>query len=89
MPCHSEPSYKEIDREQRFRDITTRLACFYCRRLELAGIPIPDWAVEWWRYHKKQDAKEKREHDQQRLQAKLKHRALSRLSVSERKALGL
>ena len=48
MPCDSGPSWEDVDKERRLRDITARLACSYCRQLEAAGETIPLWAEEWW-----------------------------------------
>ena len=60
MPCRVDnppPTVKYVENPQQKKDleITTRLACRYCRKLELSQKPIPEWASEWWQKHKKRD----------------------------------
>lgn len=93
MPCESGPSQRDLELEQQDRDITARLACLWCRRLERLNKPIPPWARRWWREHKQFDAERRKEEAQQRKQQAVKARALkkarSALSKAERAALGL
>lgn len=54
MPCYDDrPTCYLTDYEHQ---TMTRLACDYCKSLEAAGKPIPEWAVKWWGNHKRMDA---------------------------------
>ena len=58
MPCSDGRDFRDREDDLKMRrilDITTRVACEYLNQLEAEGKPIPDYAKEWWEYHKKHD----------------------------------
>ena len=89
MPCDSGPSYNDIQREREDRDVSARLACVYCRILESKNLPIPEYAENWWKRHKKIDADRKEAKNRSRLKDALRKQALGKLTDEELMALGL
>lgn len=75
MPCYDERNSSSYMQEHEVKplreklNITTQLACQYCRNLDKQGLPIPEYAREWWKAHKvvdeqrrQQEAKQQRGH---------------------------
>lgn len=61
MPCtDGGVPYEDFNQQERL-DIATRLACAYCRELEIDELTIPSYATKWWKEHKKKDANKKAE----------------------------
>lgn len=50
MPCHDDRDDSDREDSQKRLDITTRLACMYCK-----SNPVPDWAADWWHNHQLYD----------------------------------
>lgn len=57
MPCYDSRDSEDRAEMQRRLDVTTRLACDYCKSIERAGEDIPAFARHWWEKHKIKDAK--------------------------------
>jgi len=69
MPCNDgypleTTVYRTPPEVQKRLDITTRLACEYCKLIESKDLPIPEWAQEWWTKHKKIDAQKRNDKGQ-------------------------
>lgn len=90
---HLDEDIEYSDAEEIRQHTATRLACAYCRWLDRKGIPIPDFAKDWWKEHKRNDAKrqkqEKREEESRRLRKSAKAKARVALSRAEYDALGI
>lgn len=90
MPCQSEPPTEAEERRMREDDNTmTRLACDRCKSIEASGGEIPKWAKRWWQEHKSLDAERMERNQQQKREASIRKKAISKLSKSERAALGV
>jgi hypothetical protein len=90
MPCLDPgPSYNDIERAQRERDIITRLACDRCREIEARGGVVPAWALEWWQQHKQADALRQRTERKARQDMATRQRAIAKLTPEERAELGV
>jgi len=77
-----------LEREERFHNVMTRLACDRCRELERRG-EVPSWACEWWRAHKVKDLERLQQDKEARTAAKIRKQAISKLTAKEREELGV
>lgn len=66
-----------------------RLACARCRYLKQAGIPIPEWAQDWWDRHQEFDRRRLAEERLQSKIKKLRDAALAKLSPKDKVLLGI
>jgi hypothetical protein len=90
MPCSdSGPSREEIEHDYQMRQVATRLACDRCRELLKREGCVPVWAAAWWAEHQAQDAKRLERDRQAQREAKIRERALSKLTQEERDELGV
>ncbi len=93
MPCSDGgPSYEQIQQEKEFHLAGTRLACAHCKHLIANGLPIPDYAKDWWAAHKAEDARREREERAKLELAKKKQKieeARAKLTPQQRAELGL
>ena len=90
MPCSDYSNNTYVSPQDRERqNIQARLACEYCSRLEKDNQPIPDWAKEWWAWHKRMDEEQKQYEEQRAAESKAHHAAWLKLTPEERKALKL
>lgn len=92
MPCYATGSAEgdaNLDASEARRQLTT-VTSLLCQACEL--IPqyrMPRALYDWWAEHQKIDLRRRREERNGRMAAKLKREALAKLSVKERKAIGL
>ena len=96
MPCMSyddRPDYS--DREwKRKTDLLARIACKAMDALERTGqedflLLKDDEVREWWAAHKEADAKAQAARAEKERHAELRRAALAKLTVEERKVLGI
>jgi len=90
MPCmDGGPSRAQIERESRDKVAVYRLACERCRDIDKSGGVVPDWAIEWWEFHRKEDMKRQQMEVRQRKQNEEIAEARSKLTPHEREILGV
>jgi hypothetical protein len=83
------PSLEQRNRLARDSKTVLRLACGYCRGVEKAGGEVPEWAREWWEFHKLEDEARLRREAEQRRKDDLKKSAMDKLSSEEKAALNI
>jgi hypothetical protein len=92
MPCRDDgPSEYDCDMMKRRLDVATRVACELSHILR--GNKQLDQATretkEWIQRHDAADAKRKLEEERERQEKKVRRSALAKLTLAEKKALGL
>lgn len=103
MPCLSDPGQDAYYREQQNNEFAKAALCAVLAALSAQGrmnivLEGIDWKeaglaksdlFAWWEHHQKLDAKRRAHEQAEREGEALKRSALEKLSVAERKALGL
>lgn len=90
MPCTDNgPSREQIERQQRDHQTMTRLSCDRCREIEYRGGTVPEWAREWWEDHKQRDAEQLKQNARARQDARIRQKAIAKLTKREREELGV
>lgn len=91
MPCRDYSSDYDLSVErQRKVDKLTRMLCTVLSAYNEAGIrKLPAEVREWWREHQALDRQRLAAEEASRQRARLKKRALDKLTPEERKALGV
>jgi hypothetical protein len=90
MPCtDAGPTWEQQEQEQRFNTTMTRLSCDRCRELIKRNGSVPEWAKEWWEYHKAEDRERLKESAQARKENQVRSRAIAKLTNEEREELGV
>ena len=87
MPCTSGPSW---DDEYRQRiDNLTALLCMLCKRCDKEGLKMPGDVREWWKEHQKLDKERRKTKEEARKKREAKQTLLNKLTVEERRLLGV
>jgi len=90
MPCSDGgETWEQKEQASRFRDVMTRLACDRCKDFIAKQGYVPEWAEEWWAFHKAQDTQRRKESADARRSEAVRQRALSKLTPIEREELGV
>lgn len=90
MPCmDGGPSRAQIEREARDAGTVYRLACERCKDIESNGGEVPDWARDWWEFHKVEDMKRERREVDAKKREEDRQAARDKLSPYDRAILGL
>ena len=85
MPCKYYLPEEEISIANKQLNKLTNLLCKACSMIKPSDIEKHTDLAQWWDNHQKEDYKRART----KLQKALKKQALGKLSVAERKALGI
>lgn len=88
-PAERAAERKSMERKRKLDDAMTRLACDRCRELEARSGEVPEWAVEWWKIHKKEDERRIQKEVAARKSAEVRKQAIAKLSKEEREELGV
>ena len=94
MPCSDDgPTPADYHELWEKHQITVRLACDYCRRIEDNGVRIPvqvpDWAQHWWDVHKEHDRNRIQAEESRKVRDQQKRSAYNKLTPDERDAVGM
>jgi hypothetical protein len=91
MPCRTDDydTYGELKKEaDKIADLLCTL-CYDIETLNMVGYKFPKKVKVWWDDHKVADEKRRKLEEESRKVAEIKQEALAKLSIEERKALGL
>lgn len=69
--------------------MVTQLLCAVLETMEKRGQVIPQGALEWWKEHKKIDAKRRADEEADKDRKRQREIALTKLTKQERRALGI